>query len=74
MSDTALFLVLPPSLAHLPCWGEFTKRGVTIHVSSRLPRISKQERAFLRVKARTLRKCWMRKRYHAHRQQRRQYQ
>jgi hypothetical protein len=52
MSSTALFLVLPPSLAHLPCWGEITKYGVTIYTSSRVPRISKQERAFLHVKAR----------------------
>ena len=52
MSDTALFLVLPPALAHLPCWGEITKHGVTIHVQSRLPRYSKQERAFMRTKVR----------------------
>jgi hypothetical protein len=52
MSDTALFLALPPALANLPCWDEFTKQGITIHVSSRLPRISKQERAFMRTKVR----------------------
>lgn len=52
MNSTALFLALPPSLASLPCWGEFTHNGYTIHVLSRLPRISKQERDFLRVKAR----------------------
>lgn len=50
--STALFLALPPALANLPCWGEFTKHGVTIHVLSRVPRISKQERAFMRIKAR----------------------
>lgn len=64
---TALFIALPPTLARRPFWGEITRHGVTIHTLSRVPRISKQERAFMRSKAR-------RRKYHVYPRRRRRHQ